>query len=189
MTAVLLVGPEAEPLSVADAKTFLRVTHDDDDGVIAALIAAARAQIEAQTRAALITQTWRIGLDAWPGNGRVSPRLAPLQSLAAARVFDADGMSRALDVDRFVVDRAAGVVTAPAWSLPVPGRAQGGVELDLVAGFGDGAADVPELLRHAVRTLMAHWYDNRGLVAIGQSIAMMPASVAAMIAAYRVRSL
>lgn len=189
MTAVLLVGPEAEPLSVADAKTFLRVTHDDDDGVIAALIAAARAQIEAQTRAALITQTWRVGLDAWPRNGRISPRIAPLQSLAAARVFDADGMSRALDVDRFVVDRAAGVVTAPAWSLPVPGRAQGGVELDLVAGFGDGAADVPELLRHAVRTLVAHWYDNRGLVAIGQSIAMMPASVAAMIAAYRVRSL
>jgi hypothetical protein len=36
--------------------------------------------------------------------------------------------------------------------------------------------------RHAVRTLAAHWDDNRGLVAIGGSIAMLPGSVSAMIA-------
>jgi len=36
---------------------------------------------------------------------------------------------------------------------------------------------------------VAHWYENRGLIAIGQSVAMMPASVNAMIAAYRVPAL
>jgi uncharacterized phiE125 gp8 family phage protein len=71
----------------------------------------------------------------------------------------------------------------------LPGRASAGIELDIEIGFGTSAADVPDVLRHAVRTLAAHWYENRSLIAIGQSVAMMPASVSAMIASYRVHSL
>jgi uncharacterized phiE125 gp8 family phage protein len=43
MAAVLIQGPAIEPLSLADAKLFLRVAHDDDDDLITALISAARA--------------------------------------------------------------------------------------------------------------------------------------------------
>ncbi|HWW50037.1 MAG TPA: head-tail connector protein [Xanthobacteraceae bacterium] len=189
MSAILLKAPEIEPLSLLEAKQFLRVEHDADDTVIAALIAAARGHVEAQTRCALLTQTWRLSLDCWPGDGRIAPRLAPLQQVAAARVFDGGGVPQQIDVGRFVVDLAGGVIAAPAWSLPLPGRPVGGIELDVVCGFGNAPSDVPEVLRHAVRTLIAHWYENRGLTAIGQSVAMMPASVAAMIGAYRVRAL
>jgi uncharacterized phiE125 gp8 family phage protein len=107
----------------------------------------------------------------------------------AARVYDAVGDAMTLDVERFVVDPVASTIAAPGWSLPMPGRDVGGIELDVVVGFGDDAADVPDVLRHAVRTLVAHWYDNRGLAAIGASVAMLPGSVSAMIASYRVLSL
>ena len=36
MSALLLTPPALEPVSLADAKHFLRVEHDDDDDVIAA---------------------------------------------------------------------------------------------------------------------------------------------------------
>ncbi|WP_296742562.1 head-tail connector protein, partial [Mesorhizobium sp.] len=94
-----------------------------------------------------------------------------------------------IDVERFVVDTTANVIAAPGWSLPPPGRGTAGIELDVEIGFGDNAADVPEVLRHAIRTLVAHWYENRGLAAIGQTVAMLPGSVSAMIASYRVLSL
>ena len=81
------------------------------------------------------------------------------------------------------------MIASPCWALPVPGPATAGIELDVEIGFGSAATDVPDVLRHAVRTLVAHWYENRGLIAIGQTIAMMPASVNAMIAAYRARGL
>jgi uncharacterized phiE125 gp8 family phage protein len=185
MSAMPVVAPLAEPLSVAEAKGFLRVEHEDDDVLIASLIAAARGQIEALTRCALLSQTWRVVLDAWPRDGRVTPRIGPLRNVTAARTFDAAGNARALDVGRFVVDAAQGVIAAPFWSLPAPGRAVAGIALDVEIGFGANAADVPEPLRQALRLLVAHWYENRGLVALGASVAMLPAGVAALVAPYR----
>ena len=61
-------------------------------------------------------------------------------------------------------------------------------ESDIEAGYG-AADDVPPRLLLAIRMLVAHWYENRGLIAIGGSVAMMPASVNAMIASHQVLSL
>jgi uncharacterized phiE125 gp8 family phage protein len=188
MPAYLLAPPAAEPLSLADAKAFLRVEHGDDDALIAALIAAARGHIEAFARCALIAQTWRLTLDRWPESGRIRPRIGPLRALAAARLRDEADIATEIETGGFVIDRAAGGIAAPPWALPSPRRAVAGIELDLEVGFGD-AADVPPLLAQALRMLVAHWYENRGLIAIGQSVAMMPASVNAMIASHRVPAL
>ena len=49
--------------------------------------------------------------------------------------------------------------------------------------------DVPEPLRQAIRLLVAHWYENRGLVAAGSQTAMLPSTVAALVAPYRMLSL
>ena len=57
MSSILLTAPAAEPLTLDEARAFLRVEYHDDDAVIAALIAGARLHIEAQTRRALITQS------------------------------------------------------------------------------------------------------------------------------------
>jgi uncharacterized phiE125 gp8 family phage protein len=189
MSAILLTAPAAEPWSVAEAKSFLRVENDDDDVIIGALIAAARNQVEALTRRGLLTQTWRLVLDRWPPDGRIAPKLAPLRSVVAARVYDAANNAIDIDAEQFIVDVAANVIAAPGWSLPPPGRSVAGIELDVEVGFGPNATDVPDVLRHAIRTLVAHWYENRGLVAIGASVAMLPGSVSAMIASYRVLSL
>jgi uncharacterized phiE125 gp8 family phage protein len=189
MSAILLAGPAAEPLSLLEAKAFLRIAHDDDDALIAALIAAARGQIEALTRRALLVQTWRIVLDCWPKDGRVNPRIGPLRAVSAARVFDSGNSAHALDVQRFVVDAARDAIAAPCWSLPPPGRDVAGIELDIEVGFGALATDVPEPLRQAIRLLLAHWYDNRGLAAIGGSVALLPAGVAALVATHRLVSL
>lgn len=189
MSAILLVPPASEPLSLAEARQFLRVEHADDDAVITALIAAARAHVEALTRRALLTQTWRFVLDAWPANGRIAPRIGPLQTLLAARMFDASGVAHALEVESFVVDTAANVIAAPCWTLPAPGRSVAGIELDVICGFGAVASDVPADLIHALKMLLAHWYDNRGLVGSSGGAATQPAGLHALIAPYRGLSL
>jgi uncharacterized phiE125 gp8 family phage protein len=189
MSVILLVPPSAEPWTVAEAKAYLRVEHDVDDAIIGALIAAARGHVEALTRRALLTQSWRFVLDAWPADGRLSLRMGPLRSVIAARVFDAANNAHSIDVATFVVDAAANVIASPAWSLPLPGRFAAGIELDLQLGYGANASAVPDALRHAMRMLVAHWYENRGLAALGAGVAMLPAGATALIAPYRMLSL
>ena len=191
MPSILLNGPALEPLTLAEAKQFIRVEHNDDDDIITALIAGARIHVETQTRRALITQSWRLTRDVWPELGCVPVLPVPLRTLDAARVYKSDGTTLTLDLAAFTVDKVA----APArlafmrGALPAPGRPVAGIEIDLTCGYGAAPESVPEPLRQALRLLVAHWYENRGLVAIGHEIAVLPQTVAALIAPYRVLAL
>lgn len=189
MPSILLTAPAVEPVALAEMKAFLRVETGDDDEVIAALIAGSRIHVEAQTRRALITQSWRLSRDNWPEDGRIKVLPAPLQMLDAARVYDDDGTTRAVDPQSFVLDLGASALAFAPWALPMPGRLVAGIELDVTVGYGDSALAVPEPLRQAIRLLVAHWYENRGLVATGTGNAVLPQTVSALLAPYRVLAL
>ena len=190
MSSILLTAPAAEPLALDDARAFLRVDAHDDDELIAALIAAARLAVETQTRRALITQGWRLTLDGWPADGRITVRPGPLRVLSAARVFDLDGNATTLDLQHFVPDLGASALVVAPWAMMQPTRLAAGIALDVMVGYGDTTADVPEPLRQAMRILIAHWYENRGLVVPGaMSLATLPATASALMAPYRMVSL
>lgn len=188
MSGILIAHPTSEPLSLAEAKGFLRIEHDDDDTVIETMIIAARTHIETLTRCAMIAQTWRFIRDSWPDEGRIALRRGPLLSIEDVRIFNSEGIASSLDSESFVIDRAANVVASPVWTLPVPGRVIAGIEIDAVLGFGGAADAVPEDLRQAMRLLVAHWYEHRGLEH-GTSGARLPVQVNALISPYRVLAL
>jgi len=188
MSSILLTGPAAEPLSLEEAKTFLRVEHSDDDEVIRALIAGARMHVEVQARTALMTQRWRMTFDRWPHHGRIAVKPGPLRSLDAVRVYDLQGHPQSVDMQAFVLDFGASTLAFMPWVLPVPARIAAGIELEVTTDFGDAATDVPEPLRQALRLLVAHWYENRGLVGATEST-VLPAGFAALVTPYRMLSL
>ncbi|HEU4662150.1 MAG TPA: head-tail connector protein [Pseudolabrys sp.] len=188
MPSILLTAPAVEPVSLDEAKAFLRIENSDEDDVIAALVAGARIHVETQTRRALITQSWRLSLDTWPLEGRLPVRPGPLRTLDAVRIYDSDNVARTIDTSVFVLDLANSMLAFAPWAMPAPGRAAAGIELDVTVGYGGAAADVPEALRQAIRLLAAHWYEHRGLVASG-AVSTLPGNVAALIAPYRMLSL
>lgn len=185
MPSILLTPPALDPVSLDEARAFLRVEHHDDDDTIAALVASARIHVETQTRRALITQSWRVVADAWPVERRIAILPAPVQSVSAVRVYDESVTPQTVDAQAFVVDASASALAFAPWVLPVPGRASAGIEIDVICGYGDAALDVPEPLRQAVRELAAHWYENRGVA----GAALMPGTAAALLAPYRMMSL
>jgi uncharacterized phiE125 gp8 family phage protein len=191
MSSILLSGPAVEPVTVAEAKAHLRIEHDDDDDTIAALVAGARVHVETQTRRALITQSWRFVRDRWPADGRIELLPVPLRALSAARFYKSDGSTQSIDTAAFAVDKvsAPAVLSFAPGAMPQPGRVVAGIELDVSVGYGDAASAVPEPLRQAIRVLVAHWYENRGLIAVGATGALLPDSAAKLIAPYRVLSL
>jgi uncharacterized phiE125 gp8 family phage protein len=190
MSSILVTAPAGEPLALDDVRAFLRADTNADDELIASLIAAARAHVETQTRRALMTQAWRITLDGWPADGRIPVRPGPLRELTAARVYDVNGNATTLDLQHFVPDLGASELVVAPWAVMQPTRLAAGIALDVTVGYGDTGAEVPEPLRQAMRLLVAHWYENRGLVVTGSmSRAALPATAAALLAPYRMVSL
>ena len=56
MIPLLMTAPAVEPLSLAEAKSWLRVDGADEDQLIQSLITSARLGVEATTNRLLITQ-------------------------------------------------------------------------------------------------------------------------------------
>ncbi|UYN99698.1 MAG: head-tail connector protein [Devosia sp.] len=184
MTSYLLAGPALEPVSLAEAKAFLKVDEAAEDGLITTLIGAARLHVEGVTGRALLTQSWRVVLDDWPETGMVRLPVTPLHAVTAISAIDANGASHDLalgqfgrDLDRLIVPRV--IVGMPAL------QERGGIEIDYVAGYGETPADVPADLRQALLGLVAHWYEHRDAVIVAGSGAVVPTGFDRMVAAYK----
>ena len=164
MSMMLLTGPAQEPVTLADMKSWLRVDGLDEDGLILALIISARLSLETVTGKAFISQSWRMVLDAWPDGPFIDVPLAPLQSIFAGRVYNADGSTVALATSDFLVE--VSVKQRPRLALlkrqPPTLRAMSGIEIDLVAGYGSDGSSVPEPLKLALKMLVSFWFENRG---------------------------
>jgi uncharacterized phiE125 gp8 family phage protein len=162
MRRFILNGPAVEPLSLAEAKRFLRIDHGDDDALVQSLIKAARQRIEARTGRALIAQDWRIVTDAWPSGGRLALPVLPARAVAAVRVIDWLGAAQAFSPPVYNLVAGTEPPVLDASALPQPGKARDGIEIDVAAGYGPSAADVPEPLRQAMRLMIAHAYAATG---------------------------
>ena len=156
--------------------------------LISSLILTSRLHIEAALGLALITQGWRLLLDAWPKGSSVGIPIRPLQAITAVRVLAADNTPVTLAASDYVLEGKGLpprlVRTRQDW--PVPGRVAAGIEIDFMAGFGSLAADVPAPIRHATLMLIAHWYEHRDPIEIGSVEANIPALVSELLMPYRV---
>lgn len=188
MALVLLTPPAAEPVSLADAKAWLRIDGSDADALLSSLIQAARQAVEAQSGAALLVQQWKWTLDAWPSTRILVPPIGPLRSLDAVQVAGAAGVLVAVPSASFQVDavgaRGRIAVTGP---VPAPATTLGGIVLTVKVGLAATPADVPPAIRQALLITLAHLHEGRGDAADADGPVPPPAR--ALLAPWRQRRL
>lgn len=161
---VRLSPPQAEPVTLAEAKAQLRLEHDAEDALIAGLISAAREAIEVYLRRALIAQRWQMTLDAWPQTPVRLPK-PPLMSVEAVRVIGADGAAAVMAPEAYRVESRAEpgfVMLKPAILPPLPGQPRDGIEIDFTAGYGDSWNMAPAPVRQALLAVVSELYETRG---------------------------
>jgi uncharacterized phiE125 gp8 family phage protein len=134
----------------------------------------------------LITQSWTLSLDAWPGDGAVTLPLRPVAEVGAVRVTAAGGAVTTVPAESYIVDRASlpPRLLPAAAPLPRPGVAALGIAIDFTAGFGAAAA-VPAPIRQALLLLVAHWYENREPAAEDRHGAELPPALSPLLWPYR----
>lgn len=97
MRLKLKEAPTLEPITLEEAKLYLRVSSGDENTLITALIKSARIMVEKETHRVLITQTWQLSYDAEPAVIEL-PR-SPLQSIVSIKTISA--------VESYVDDNSA----------------------------------------------------------------------------------
>lgn len=214
MTAFkLTVPPSVEPVSLADAKLQARIDTTADDALVTDLIIGARQWVEQYTGRALITQTWQLWLDLWPGavekwwdgvrDGPVTglddistitlPR-APLQGVNSVQYFDNTDTATIWPTSNYFVDtvHAPGRLALRLGSVwPVPSRITNGICIEYVVGYGNDGSTVPEPIKTAIRQLVAHWYEYRGEATVAgakRGLINVPLIIQSLLEPYRVRN-
>ena len=179
------VEPTTEPVSLAEAKAQCRVDSDDENTFITGLIQAAREYVEDTSHRALLTQTWRLSLDAWPACDEIELPRPPLQSVTSLVYYDSAGTLYTLDSSKYGVDTDSepGRVVLN-WGESWPSltlRSFNPVQVTFKAGYGDDADDVPLHLRQAILLIIGHWFENRELTISGTIIKEIPLAVDSLI--------
>lgn len=194
MALALVTAPTIEPVTLAEAKAHLRITVDDENGLIQTLIGAARQYVETATHRALLQQTWDDKRDAFPCGDIVLP-LAPVTSVTSVSYVDQNGdtqvwSSALYDTDLPVGPQAAKARITPGYGeiYPITRAEINAVTIRFVAGYGTTAATVPASLRAAIKGLIGHWYYNRETTVVGVGIGalVVPYFVDALVWPYRV---
>jgi uncharacterized phiE125 gp8 family phage protein len=167
MLPKLIQPPALEPVSLAEARQWLRDDGFEEDQLIQTLIVSARITVEAYTRRFLVEQKWRLSFDEWPETvptyGKMDIPFTPCRTIERIRVYDNASTSHLLDAESFRLSGSYdGALLIFLTQPPLPGLMREGIEIDIVVGYGAQPSDTPAPLRRAILMLVAAWRENRG---------------------------
>lgn len=162
-------APGLEPISLAEAKQHLRISHGADDVSLLASLKASREAIENFIEISLLTQKWELRQKIH-GSYRVELPRGPV-----------------IEVEQIKVNKK--VLAKQKYPLTQEGNHSYVNDLDYVSGdlyvryrtgFGDQATHVPAPLRQALLIMVTYFYENRG-----ESKAALPVQVKELLQPYR----
>ena len=182
--ALKLITAPLPIVTTAEIKKHVRAEYfQEDDAYLEACIAAATDHVDGKDGwlgRALGTQTWDLVLDEFPCEGIRIP-LPPMQSVTYLRYVSPDtGLETDLTVN---TDCLVDVYSEPGWIMP---GANGwpaimdtinAVRVRFVAGY----ETVPPAIKHAVKLLAAHYYENRESVVLDVKPTVLPQAVDALL--------
>lgn len=186
---VFLQGqPEAaEPVSLDQAKANLRVTSSDEDGLIAALIVAAREAAEKATGLILTSRQVVQSVDSF--DRWIDLYAWPIQSIASVTYRDGGGVQQVLAPSTYAAAlnrRPVRLAPASLASWPSTAGQPGGIIVTVQAGYPT-PDDVPATIKQSILLMIGHWFKNRSSVSagIGAAAVEVPQSASWLLAMHK----
>lgn len=166
----LKTAPARKFLTVGQVKKHLCLTSDftESDVSIEDYLNAAIAYVDGANGVlgrAIITQTWTAVLDAFPNVFEI--HLPPVQSVLEIRYTDTTLDTQILSSALYNVSylgfehQPALVERVSGGTWPIVGNVLGGVEIDVVVGYGTTPASVPHNIKQLTRALISSMFEEK----------------------------
>ena len=159
----IATGPATEPVTLSEAKTQLRVEHNEENDLIAHLISVCRRKVEQETGRLLLTQTVSVRWDDWPIHGVFELPLYPAQSVTAFNYIDPDGALTLWPSENYQTDfvgMCPRIMAKPDVDLPDLGDYANAIQVEYVGGE-TSTGNVPPELKHSILTTLSLLYERR----------------------------
>lgn len=163
-------------VSLADAKEFLRVDFTDEDTTITALLDAAVAHVSDYTNRHFTADAQnRFFLERWRS---ASLSFGPVTDIVGVFYYDTSGVVQELDTSKWYRTALVNNV-ATIHFHDVPDLEDYNAHPVFITAEVGAVASAN--VKHAVKMLVAHWYENRRAVVTGTITARIPMAVEALL--------
>lgn len=193
LAPVRVTAPAAKPVTVAELKSQLRVSHSEDDTLIGSYLDAAIGRLDAHAGIlgrCIVTQTWRQDYECWPSKGLFRLPFCDVATITSVKYSDTADVEQTVDAGLYQLHQDAHssfVWLRSAFTCPsLYDDRVDPVRITFDVGFGAAAA-VPDAIKHAIKLMVADFYENREdtAVGVGLDVRSLPRGVDALLAPYR----
>lgn len=183
--------PVSLPISVSEAKSYLRISNSSEDALIEQIIDGAASYCEEELDLAIMEQTITLKLDAFPPDSEKEILLPRSNLLSVSSVGYTDTAGDPQTYADFTADTYSipGRIVNNADEWPDTKEVANAVTIVYKAGFESyntsATYQMPGAVSIAMLMLIAHFYENRGAIAHGQVSDEIAISVTNLLQKYR----
>lgn len=151
-------APASLAVSLDELKDHVHELSSDFDTLLTTTLEAAIKYVEGVLGRSLVTQTWQLSLDRFPGR-KIRLPMGPVASVTSIKYTPTNDTEQTYASSNYTVwtaDDSLSLKVGSSW----PGVIvePGGITITYVAG--QAVEDVPEELKLLVKLLAAHWYRH-----------------------------
>lgn len=176
----LVTPAEGIAVSLDEAKQHLRIAHAEQDAEITSLINAATLRFEKDTGMVLLNSEWCLLFDVMPNfsaqhNSHIQIWKAPISDITKVEYYTPGTEAlQTLAADKYIKDNEG--IPARVYVSEVPDIDSdrfNAVRVTFTAGYAD-STKVPDLIKSALKLLIAHYYENPSHVVTGTIATLLP---------------
>lgn len=160
------VGPTTEPVSVVEAKSFLRVLGNEDDLLIASIIKASREYAEQITGSQFMEATFELYTEKFEDDFKLPKN--PIKSIESIEYMDDNENYQVLDNSTYYFYEEFGISKIKYKTFPDVSTIEHKKAIRIT--FKSGFESVPESIKAWIKVKVSTLYENREQFVIGASI-------------------
>ena len=183
----LVTGPASEPITLAEAKLYLRVDDSTEDALITAIITAARRKFENDTYHYLMPQTWELYLNQNEINSeQISINKSDITAISSVKYYDQSNTQQTLSTSDYQTAIQGRPYSIQLTTVPQVYNRLEAMVIRFTLGYTNAAA-VPEDIKTAIKTLIGTLYENRQTIVTGTQVNEVPDTYKFIMENYRNR--